>query len=208
MTVTLKNRDGAASGLTLRYQDLTHSLRAKTNADGVAVFMVRSDPGRMLVPDSLRLESRDFVLTNLRGSHFTWSADVVHSATWLLRAKPRVCDEWIRVMDIPRGALQTQTAEVWEEWYRSLAPELLANCETLARMEKQVGSKAPWYFYEFKAMPEACVDGKYGPELDWTAWYRGLLEEATGASPGKCLGDWERWWAGKGYPPIPSQPAE
>lgn len=111
-------------------------------------------------------------------------------------------------MDIPRGMLRTQTADEWDRWYSSLSPQLLANCEILVKIEKQVGSKAPWYFYEFKAMTPACIDGHYGHELDWTAWYRDLLEKSTGASPGKCVADRERWWAQKGYPSVPNQPTE
>jgi len=111
-------------------------------------------------------------------------------------------------MDIPRGSDSTETADDLDAWYASLSPQQLANCAWLERIEQQVGSKAPWYFYEFKALPQTCVDGKYIQELDWTAWYRVLLEEATGASPGKCVVDWERWWAAKGYPPIPAQPRD
>jgi len=48
-------------------------------------------------------------------------------------------------------------------------------------------------------MSPGCVDGKYVAELDWTAWYRRLLEEATDAAPGMCVSNWEQWWAEKGY---------
>jgi len=205
LVLALKTDRGPARGFLVIYHDVTRRLRATTDSRGTAVFNVRFDPGRLLPPYTLELESRDFVLANVHGGHYEWRAEVVHSAMWVLRTRPRVCDEWIRVTDIPRGTLSTESADDLEKWYASLSPRLLANCVTLSRIEQQVGSKAPWYFYELKAMPEACIDGKYAQELDWTAWYRRLLEEATGASPGKCLAGWERWWAEKGYPPIPAQ---
>ena len=205
LVLALKTDTVPASGFVVTYHDVTRILSATTDSSGVAVFRVSFDPGLIPAPFTFELASPDFVLANLRGGHYQWRADAVHSATWMLRTKPRVCDEWVRVMDIPRGMLRTETADDLESWYASISPQLLTNCETLVRIEQQVGSKAPWYFYEFKASQEACVDGKYVQELDWTAWYRGLLQEATGASPGKCLVDWERWWAEKGYPPIPSE---
>jgi hypothetical protein len=206
LVLTLKTDRGPAKGFPVIYHDVTRVLRATTDSRGTAVFNVRFDPGPLLAPYTLELDSSNFVLANLHGSHYEWRAEAVHSAMWMLRITPRVCDEWIRVMDIPRGMLRAESANDLEEWYASLSPRLLANCATLSRIEQQVGSKAPWYFYEFKAMPEACVHGSYAQELDWTAWYRGLLQETTGASPGKCLADWERWWAEQGYPPIPARP--
>jgi hypothetical protein len=195
-----------ARGFTVIYHDFAETVSTQSDSLGRAVFDIKSDPGALFVPYSLELASTDYVLTKLHGSHFRWAAVVARSATWRLRSKPRRCDEWLAVIDIPRGALQTQTSDDVDSWYESLSPRLLANCETLHRIEQQVGSKAPWYFYQFKAMPSACDSGgEYRNELDWTAWYRGMLEEATGASPGKCVSDWERWWSEKGYEAIPDQ---
>jgi len=179
--------------------------RVVTGRDGKATFRVDTLPGAVPPPYLFRLESEDFVLKDLRGSRSRWRAEAVHSAAWRQRQHPRPCDEWSRVIDIPRGTLPITSADEYDAWYASLTPRQIENCRTLARAEKKAGSKAPWYLYEYKAMPRACKDGKYANELDWTAWYRGLLEESTHASPGKCVEDWERWWAQRGYPAIPDR---
>lgn len=178
---------------------------ATTDSRGVARFPP-ADLGVVLPPYSFDLDSPDLVLTDIRGAHDRWAGDAVYGATWRQRTQPRICDEWMRASDIPVGMLRTMTAQEYDRWYSSLTPQEIRNCEILTSLEKRVGSKAPWYFYEFKALKDRYKEKCGGPELDWVAWYRGLLEEATHASPGKCVTDWESWWAKQGYAPIPALP--
>jgi hypothetical protein len=203
LILKLTHAGAPARGFRVTYHHSGQTLSTRTDSLGRARFDVESTPGELFVPYNLGLESADYVLTKLRGRGSRWRAEVVRSARWRLRTRPRACNEWLELIDIPRGALPILTANDVDDWYDSLSPRELENCETLHRIEQQVGSKAPWYFYLFKAMPAACEHGTYLNELDWTGWYRGLLEEATGASPGKCLEDWERWWSEKGYSAIP-----
>ncbi len=185
----------------VRYVDVGETRRSVTNARGVTTLVVRE----RLSEWDLASGSDDYVFRQVQWANDRWQVAAVRSATWRQRNHPRPCDAWRAIMDIPRGSLSIESADDYDEWYASLTPQLLANCNTLAQLEKRVGSKAPWYFYEFKAQPAGCVDGRYVQELDWTAWYRRLLEQATHASPGKCIADWERWWAAQGYPPIPDR---
>lgn len=180
------------------------TLRGTTNKKGVVMFAL----GDNFSEWNLSSGTTDYVFRNLRAAEGRWHVDAVHSATWIQRSHPRPCDAWALVRDIPRGSLRMESAVDYEEWYSSLTPQLIENCVVLARIEKRVGSRAPWYFYELLARPRACVDGKYVMEEDWTAWYRSLLEDATRASPGKCVSDWQRWWEAKGYERVPEQPVE
>lgn len=191
----------------LTYVDGGERRQATTDAQGVATLRYH---GRVTQADfiswSMRPASSDYVFLDPRGKGDRWRIDAAHSAAWRQRSHPRPCDAWRTVVDIPRGVLDFESAAEYDAWYASLTPRLVANCIEIARIEKVVGSKAPWYFYEYKARPRACAGGKFsGSEEDWTAWYRGLLAEATHASPGKCVEDWERWWSKKGYPAIPER---
>lgn len=188
-------------GMVVKYFDGQRTRRMTTNTEGVVVFRPVGAPSEF----NLSSGSDDYVLRNLRGDNGSWRVEALRSAQWRQRNLPRPCDAWRAIMDIPRGSLAIESADEYDAWYASLSRKELANCEALAEIEREVGSKAPWYFYEFKSLPSACADGKCGMELDWTAWYRSLLEKATGASPGKCLSDWEQWWREKGYPPIPDR---
>lgn len=187
--------------LQVEYFDGAQMLRPVTNGRGIVTFALSDAFSEW----HLGSGSDDYVLRNVRGEGDRWRADAVHSAAYRMRQHPRPCDAWRKVMDIPRGSLSIESADEYEQWYASLPPQNVRNCDVLTAMAKRIGSKAPWYFYEFKAQPSGCVGGKYGAELDWTAWYRGLLETETHASPGKCVADWERWWAAQGYPPVPAQ---
>ena len=202
ITLTVHIEGKPLSNFELEYRDDDlRSHRVVTNADGVA--RIEWD---VHTPEwNLRSASSDFVLRNLERDGHRWHVDVVRSAKWRLRNRSRVCDAWRLVIDIPVGALPSESAAEYDEWYASLNEAEIQNCVLLASIEAQLDSKAPWYFYEFKGRPKACVNGLYGAEGDWTAWYRDLLAEATGASPGKCVADWERWWSAKGYPAIPNR---
>lgn len=191
----------AIEGLTVGYFDGERTLRSTTNAHGVVVFDLKQE----LSPWNPSSLSEDYVLRDLRGDKTRWTVNAVRSARWRQRNHPRPCDAWRSVMDIPRGSLSAESADDYDQWYASLSERSVANCVALASLEAKVGSKAPWYLYELKGLPSGCVDGVFTTELDWTAWYRRLLEEATGATPGKCLSDWDRWWASKGYPPVPER---
>jgi len=193
----------SAVAFPLEYFDGERTLGVATDQEGVAVFDLDDD----LKEWDLESASSEYVLRDLRKENSRWSVQAVRSATWRQLTRPRPCDEWRRTMDIPRGSLSTESAKEYDQWYASLSRESESNCILLAEMEVKVNSKAPWYFYEFKAMPPGCIDGKYVAELDWTAWYRRLLEEATGATPGLCVSNWEEWWAAKGYSPVPQQPS-
>jgi hypothetical protein len=192
-----------AAGFRVEYRDGDRKLRATTDARGFVSFEV-SEPLREW---DLASSSEDYVFRDLRGNGRRWTVRAVRSAIWRQRTLHRPCDEWRNTIDIPRGSLYIESADEYDVWYSSLSPESEANCLLLAKTEPIVGSKAPWLFYEFKAMPPGCVDGRYVAELDWTAWYRHLLEEATGARPGPCVSNWEQWWAKKGYPPLPHRPS-
>lgn len=206
MTVTVTLEGRPAPGFRVEYFDGERTVSGVTNRDGVVLFRAASDLSKWDLPWRLTASSEDFVLRNLTGGNTRWKVQAVRSASWRHRTHLRPCDEWYRVIDIPRGSLPLQSAEEYDAWYDSLSAHEKSNCEFVAKLVNQIGSKAAWYLYEFKAMPPTCVDGKKVPELDWTGWYRRLLEEATGASPGVCVADWERWWTSRGYPTAPDQP--
>lgn len=189
------------------YFDGDRMIRATTDARGIVVLGLSKDLKEWDLPWRLAPASEDYVFRDLRGGDRRWRVRAVRSATWRQRTHPRACDVWRRTMDIPRGSLPLESAGEYDKWYSSLAHESELNCVLLAKIEAEIGSKAPWYFFELKAMPPGCVDGKQVPELDWTGWYRRLLEEATAAAPGVCVSDWERWWAAQGYPALPKRPA-
>jgi hypothetical protein len=200
LVLSVRLESKPASHFDVKYFNGRRFLHAVTDSRGIAVL-----PDKLSERD-VWPESKDYVFRNLRRSGRRWQVDALRSATWRQRHHPRPCDAWRAVLDIPRGNLESESAAEYEQWYSSLTPAELANCATLSSIEARVGSKAPWYLYEIEGLEPACVNGKYVGELDWVAWYRGLLEKATGASPGKCLSDWQRWWASKGYPPVPERP--
>jgi len=195
------------AGFAVEYFDGDGTLCARTDSGGIVVFDTTEDLTAWRLLWDLTPASEDYVFRDLRSGDDRWSVRAVRSATWRQRTHHRPCDEWRRTLDIPRGSLPTESADEYDAWYSSLPPESEESCNLLAKIETQVGSKAPWYFFEFKAMPPRCVDGHYESELDWTAWYRRLLEEATGAAPGLCVLDWERWWVANGYPALPKRPS-
>jgi hypothetical protein len=183
LEVRVEGKPAARFGV--RYFNGSHMLHAVTDAHGIAVLAVKTE----LPKWNLWPESSDYVFRNLRTGGRPWQVDAVRSAKWRQRTRPRPCDAWRDIMDIPRGTLHDESAA----------------CVTLRSIEARVGSKAPWYLYELEGLEPACVNGRFVGELDWVSWYRRLLEKATGASPGKCLSDWKRWWAAKGYPPVPAR---
>lgn len=191
------------AGFAVGYFDDEHRERAATDARGVAVLRFRGRAPTLIVGWTLWPASGDYVFRDARGGGGRWRVDAVRSAAWRQRNHPRPCDAWRAILDIPRGTLATESAADDDQWYAGLTPRQVANCVEIARIETVVGSKAPWYLYELRERPRACIGGKFAAEEDWTAWYRGLLAEATHASPGLCLEDWERWWVKKGYPSVP-----
>ena len=198
----------------MAYED-GETTQAITDVSGVATLCLREETiNRLnrtpLSPFMFRINesdsfSQDFVLLqpSIRGNGM--HVDVVRSAVWQMRATPRACDELARIGDIPVGSLPALSAADYNQWYSELDDETLQTCRDLTRLQSQVGSLAPWYFYAYTGQYHQCVEGK-AHEIDWATWYRDLLTEATGANPGECERDWLQWWSSKGYAPIPEHP--
>jgi hypothetical protein len=196
------------AGLHLVYSNMeTHEeLHAVTNGKGVAKFQLNQKPKPYeLFTDSDDPFSSDFILEIPEAYRNGVKVVAVKTAEWQMRATPRICDELARTEDIPRGGLGMLSAAEYNRWYASLSPEEISNCETLAKLRADTGSLAPWFFYAYKTQRPRCVDGETA-EIDWAAWYRSLMEKATGAHPGPCQEDWERWWNSKGYTRVPDPP--
>jgi hypothetical protein len=198
-------------GFHLKFWDgeQTDFVRATTNSKGVAVFRLSeaavSSVKKGLPPFSFTVDSEDFVIDEPTDYKSGLKLVARHSATWQMRKTPRICDELARVEDIPVGGLNIRSADDYNRWYSRLTPRDIATCKTLAALQTKIGSLAPWYFYAYKGEDHQCVDG-HAHEIDWAFWYRGLLAKATGANPGECESDWERWWSSKGYGRVPDHP--
>jgi hypothetical protein len=217
--VVLTFEDQPLPGVTLQYRDddRAKTVIAVTGQDGAALFRLPARTaarllGRPLPPFTFELDrsdvtSRDFVLATPRVTRGHVTIVASRSAEWRMRTKPRVCDQLARTQDIPVGALDgIMSARDYDAWYAGLTPGDIGRCRTLAQLQQKVGSLAPWYFYAYKGQLHDCVDGR-ASEIDWAAWYRELLQHATGANPGECEADWENWWKSQGYPPVPDNPA-
>jgi hypothetical protein len=214
--VTMEGKQLAGLHLELTCFSEAGIIRATTSSKGVAVFHLheqtvrRLKEGRPLPPYTFRVDSddaysNDFVIETPQPYGSGMKIPALRSAKWQMRTTPRVCDEIVRVGDIPVGGMASMSARELNSWYSKLSRKDLATCKTLVKLQADVGSLAPWYFYAYKGEEHRCVGGR-AEEIDWATWYRELLEKATGANPGNCESDWERWWSSKGYDRVPDPP--
>ena len=205
--ISVKFHGKPLKGLRLSYWDSGRdsTITAVTNDAGIATITVLQKFDLFNLTTDCSVDTPcDFVLRNIRGSGHMITAIAVHSQQWQARRMPRVCDQLALVEDIVRGSLAEMSANEYDEWYSDLSASTISDCETLSAIQTRMKSLAPWYFYEFKGLPQNCHHDELVAELDWTAWYRELLEKETGVHPGKCVEAWDRWWLSAGYSAVPT----
>ena len=204
VTIVVKFHGQPLKGLPLAYLDGDSWNTTVTDDAGRATITVAANPDALSLATDCGETPCDFVLRNIHAGAHTVTADAVHSQAWLVRSNPRICDQLARVEDLVRGGLAITSAEEYNEWYSGLSTKTISDCRTLTALQERTHSLAPWYFYEFRGLPQNCDGDNLIAELDWTRWYRDLLEKETGAHPGKCVAAWDRWWRSQGYLPVPT----